>query len=197
MERKYKVESFSDIFLPRRVDRPFYKKLYYKALGGFNYLKYAVQDWYCYEILGRIKYGFPPQQAWDFCSEHAKWSLPRIKLLRKSCESEYPRFDSDAQENQLEFEFVGRNEDEYRAEKWRQILDKIIWSFENVDKLPDLAKPLDYNYGYEVIENSEDGSKTVKSLDDRPLDFTPLEKHRERVQEGLDLFSKYYLQLWR
>jgi hypothetical protein len=41
-----------------------------------------------------------------------------------------------------------------------------------------------------------DGSTEYQHLDERKLDWTECEAHDKKVQEGLDLFAKYYKDLW-
>lgn len=51
--------------------------------------------------------------------------------------------------------------------KWHEILDKMIWSFEQITKDDVLA-----------------------------VDVKNYKKYQERIQEGLDLFAKYFRSLW-
>lgn len=81
-------------------------------------------------------------------------------------------------------------------EEWHDILGKMIWSFENNDNDPDPIYSEDYDHRYEVIE-LDNGGTQYKSLNETgTIDWSPVEKHNARVQEGLDLFAKYYLNLW-
>ena len=69
--------------------------------------------------------GFPHEQSIEFSSELAKWALPRLKHLRDNTQG-YPS-------HLIE----GENPDyDNGIKKWRDILDKIIWSFENLDNEP-------------------------------------------------------------
>lgn len=79
-------------------------------------------------------------------------------------------------------------------EEWQSIVDKIIWSMENHDNAPDPIKPDDYVSGMKVVD-IRNGRPLWSSIDDR-LDFTPLEEHEKRVQEGFELFGKYFRHLW-
>ena len=80
-------------------------------------------------------------------------------------------------------------------EEWHDILDKMIWSFENNDNQPRPIYSEDYDHRYEVTKL--DGGTQYKSLNETgTVDWSPVEKHNARVQEGLDLFAKYYLNLW-
>ena len=128
--------------------------------------------------------GFPHEQSIEFSSELAKWALPRLKHLRDNTQG-YPS-------HLIE----GENPDyDNGIKKWRDILDKIIWSFENLDNEPMPTPPADYDHRCKVIKY-DDGSTEYDSLDKRSWDWTAVEHHREKVQEGLDLFGKYYLELW-
>ena len=128
--------------------------------------------------------GFPHEQSIEFSSKLAKWALPRLKHLRDNTQG-YPS-------HLIE----GENPDyDNGIKKWRDILDKIIWSFENLDNEPMPTPPADYDHRCKVIKY-DDGSTEYDSLDKRSWDWTAVNHHREKVQEGLDLFSKYYLELW-
>jgi len=70
-----------------------------------------------------------------------------------------------------------------------------LWSFEHWEDFVDPIKPKDYDPRHKKTTYS-DGSVGWEGLDDRKWDWTPCEKHSERIQEGLDLFGKYYLNLW-
>jgi len=81
-------------------------------------------------------------------------------------------------------------------EEWHDILDKMIWSFENHDNGPNPIYSEDYDHRYEVIE-LDNGNTQYRPLNKTgTIDWSPIEKHNEQVQEGLDLFAKYYLNLW-
>ena len=126
--------------------------------------------------------GFPHEQSICFSSELTKWALPRLKFLRNNTQG-YPH-SLDEDENS-----------DNGLQKWRDILDKIIWSLENIDNEPMPTPPADYDHSCKVIKY-DDGSTEYDSLDKRSWDWTAVEHHREKVQEGLDLFGKYYLELW-
>ena len=79
--------------------------------------------------------------------------------------------------------------------EWNKILDKIIWSFENHDNEPMPIEPENYDSRCNMIKY-DDGSTEYDHLDDRPWDWTECEAHDKKVQEGLDLFAKYYKDLW-
>lgn len=84
-------------------------------------------------------------------------------------------------------------------EEWHSILDKMIYAFEN--KEPDVN---DYNYDYVAGENhmkeTEDGYFEWNMLPDNDEEYRRYREdersHSEKVQEGLNLFSIYFNNLW-
>ena len=94
------------------------------------------------------------------------------------------------------------------CEKWDEILDKMIWSFQQLT-LEDYSQQ--YHHGkpeYEFVEteklynNPITGKleRTYSMVDKNPsehwYDSVGHQLHEERIQEGLDLFAKYYRSLW-
>jgi len=133
----------------------------------------------------KFRYGFSACEAWDFYSFHAEWCLPRLKSLRKNLHGCPDIFVND--EDNKDYE------DGHK--KWEEILDQIIWSFDNIDNHPDPEYPADYNHK-SLKKTYSDGSARYKSLDERHPCYKKIEEHEERVQKGLDLFAKYYFNLW-
>lgn len=94
------------------------------------------------------------------------------------------------------------------CKKWDEVLDKMIWSFYQLafvdyDSL--------YHHGegkYEFIESDQMHLDPVtgkmetfltlwdKNEKNRWFDSVGLTCHEERIQEGLELFGKYYRSLW-
>jgi len=177
---------------------PWYKSLWLDIYWGVkgNYLN---AEFWLRRSYQRIKYGFPLIEVWNFNSFMARWALPRLKHLRIS-KNGYPcEVISENDENQLCFNFYKKSEQEIDDEakaKWGIILDKMIWSFENFDNQPEPIKPPNYDERCIVEEMTEDGVLGFVSIDDRKWDWTPVKKHQEKIQEGLDLFAKYYQNLW-
>lgn len=145
-----------------------YEKIKYRIKYYIEETKYFFQKLY-----QRIKYGFPLEQSWDFCSYHSDWVLPRLKHLRADLHG-HP---------------TGMKEGE-----WEDILDKIIWSFENWEDEPGPIYPEDYDHRY--LRKKEDGKITFTAMDSRSPDYSPFEEHRKRAKEGFLLFGEYYMHLW-
>ena len=148
----------------------------------------------------KIRHGFALEESWDFYSHCATWSLPRLKHLRNNLNG-HPAFllqeaDELNSTRQEHFDFikdVTLNKDAHK--KWEEILDKIIWSMENHDKEPDPIYPPNYSHK-QIITDLSDSGTSYESLDKRAIDFSPIYKHGERVQEGFELFGKFFRHLW-
>ena len=114
-------------------------------------------------------------------------------------------------ESQDSFDFYKDTHEESfnkNVQKWQDILDKMIWSFEQI-------LHGDYDEKYHHGEIKYDWVKTDDQLtnpltgkledmyemvDRNPekhwLDYEGLKEHEKRIQEGLELFGKYYRSLW-
>ena len=189
--------TFSEAFGYNEKDT-WYKSIWLDIYWGVAG-NYRDAELWLRSVYQRIKYGFPLVEAWNFDSYMAKWALPRLKYLRIS-KIGYPcEIISENDENQLCFDFYKKSEQDIEDEakaKWGIILDKIIWSFENLDNPLEPIKPPNYDERCIAKEITEDGALAFVSVDDRKWDWTPVHKHNERIQEGLDLFAKYYQNLW-
>lgn len=94
------------------------------------------------------------------------------------------------------------------AKRWDEILDKMIWSFQQLT-LDDYNSK--YHHGtsdYDWIESDKQFPNpitgkmepTYQMVDKDPdahwFDAEGLMLHEDRIQEGLELFGKYYRSLW-
>lgn len=109
------------------------------------------------------------------------------------------------------FDFYKESYDDSFAkacERWDEILDKMIWSFQ---QLAEVDYDNKYHHGtseYEWVETDRLYSnpitgkmeKTYQMVDKNPgehwYDHVGHMMHEERIQEGLELFGKYYRNLW-
>ena len=139
--------------------------------------------------------GFPHEESWDFKSALANWALPRLKHMKDNLHG-YPS----CLIPEEKWEEISAGKDHATnyplgMKEWNKILDKIIWSFENHDNEPSPTEPENYDSRCNMIKY-DDGSTEYEHLDDRPWDWTECEAHDKKIQEGLDLFAKYYKDLW-
>jgi hypothetical protein len=94
------------------------------------------------------------------------------------------------------------------CERWEQILDKMIWSFEQLvrgdysDKYHHGDPKYDWIKSKKTFPNPMTGKIEAtwqmvdKNPDDHWYDGVGHQLHEDRIQEGLDLFGKYYRALW-
>ena len=94
------------------------------------------------------------------------------------------------------------------SKRWDDVLDKMIWSFQQLT-LDDYNSK--YHHGsseYDFVESDRQFPNPItgkmeatyqmvdKNPDDHFFDAEGLFLHEERIQEGLELFGKYYRSLW-
>lgn len=113
--------------------------------------------------------------------------------------------------DQQSFDFYKESHNEafnIACERWNEILDKMIWSFEqilkdNYDSLYHHGKAdWDFVESDKLYPNPLNGKleATYRMIDKDPdshwYDAEGHRLHEERIQEGLELFGKYYRSLW-
>ncbi len=94
------------------------------------------------------------------------------------------------------------------CERWNEILDKMIWSFQQImldnydEKYHHGSAEYDWVETDKMYPNPMTGKmeKTYQMVDKNPdehwYDVEGHRLHEERIQEGLELFGKYYQNLW-
>lgn len=98
------------------------------------------------------------------------------------------------------------NDEEYdrllgiAEQQWDEILDKMIWSFTQLNDDQDgedqfwrQHPEIDFD---EYPEDKGKSSTPLRWKVEGDLDMEGLKAHREKVQEGLELFGKYFQNLW-
>jgi hypothetical protein len=114
-----------------------------------------------------------------------------------------------SQQDSFDFYKETHNESwEIAAKRWDEILDKMIWSFQQLT-LDDYNSK--YHHGtseYDWVESDKQFPNPItgkmeptyqmvdKNPDEHWFDAEGLTLHEERIQEGLELFGKYYRSLW-
>jgi hypothetical protein len=83
-------------------------------------------------------------EVWDLGYTIAKFLTPRLKLFKEASA------------------VIGAYPSSLSEKEWNEILDKLIWTFEN----------------YDALLYSSDSEQNIK------------------LEEGLDLFRKYFKELW-
>lgn len=165
------VDSMFEGMMLRSKPTPWYIKLgwYIKR----NYKNIVAK---CRRVYQRMTRGYTDEEVWNFDYYHSKWVLPRLKQLKENIH--------------------GHPTDLENQEEWMEILDKIIWAFENINDPPGPVYSDDYDHGYEMKELDKGGLLFSPMNKDGVVDYTPVEEHRKKVEEGLFLFASRYSNLW-
>lgn len=138
-------------------------------------------------------------------------ALIQLKALKHGVPSEVSTVGGEDHEPQLSFDFYKESQDwafNKAVEKWDEILDKMIWSFQQIayDEYDNLYHHGKANYDFvesdKMYPNPVTGvmEKTYRMVDTNPnehwYDHVGHQLHEDRIQEGLELFGKYFRTLW-
>lgn len=138
-------------------------------------------------------------------------ALMQLKETKHGVPSEFGDVGGDNSSNQYCFEFYSETHHDAFDEKvkqWDEVLDKMIWSFQQIveDQYDDLYHHGKAKYDFEKtaqqFQNPISGKMedTYVMVDKNPgehwYDYVGHRMHEERIQEGLNLFGKYYRALW-
>lgn len=134
---------------------------------------------------------FKDNELWDLDLTIAQFVLPRLIQFKKTTKGYPGRLIVD---DNIDLSSISDSEDDKYVTLWNNILDKMIWSFEQIvtnseePQLPDEAvQRVDMKDGiwnYEIDEQVKQ-----KFWDDT-------QAYNNRIQEGLRLFAEYFRDLW-
>jgi hypothetical protein len=137
--------------------------------------------------------------------------LIQLKECKHGIPHEFAEVGGADYEAQESFDFYKETHNECfdkGVERWNEVLDKMIWSFEQIlldeyeEKYRHGRSEFDWVRTDKEFPNPVTGKieKTFQMVDKNPkehwTDYEGMRKHEERIQEGLDLFGKYYRNLW-
>ena len=194
IEEKIVVSFFSDL-----KTLPWYSFLFYKPRWWFEGFSFWLKNsWQ------KLIKGYADSEAYNFNYWHSKTVVSRLKHLRNN-HAGCPNIDFESKKSSSSFNSHSlsirsdskKSKERFnnQSKKWGEILDKIIWSFENFDEPPDPIKPKDYD-NHMIMKRYDDGSVSYENVDKRKSNYKPIRDHEKRVQEGLKLFAKHYASLW-
>lgn len=115
-----------------------------------------------------------PKETWSLDITFAKYIIPRLKKF-KELNNGYPG-----------------DEEMDTPEKWDDALDKMIQAFEYVINLDEYWID-DPRYDYTDIEFGHDKELYEKVMKNKIAEDI---RRLEAINEGLQLFAKYYMSLW-
>jgi hypothetical protein len=137
--------------------------------------------------------------------------LLQLKATKHGVPNEFAEVGGEGHNSQDSFDFYKENVDELfneRIKAWDVALDKMIWSFQQI---ADGDYDSKYHHGeakFDWIESDKQYPNPVtgimeptyqmvdKNPDEHWYDHVGHKLHEERIQEGLELFGKYYRNLW-
>ncbi|MEY3310885.1 MAG: Sinorhizobium phage phiM12 [Bacteroidota bacterium] len=138
-------------------------------------------------------------------------ALLQLKAIKHGIPNEFAEVGGANYDSQDSFDFYKETHNEAFEEgckRWEEVLDKMIWSFQQlaVDDYDsqyhhgnteyDWVKT-DKKFPNPVTGKVEDTYQMVdKHPDQRWYDHIGHRLHEDRIQEGLELFGKYYRALW-
>lgn len=137
--------------------------------------------------------------------------LHQLKNTMHGVPGEFADVGGEDYNSQLCFDFYSETHNEafeLSCKKWNEILDKMIWSFQQIvfDDYEKLYRHGDAEYDWAESDHeypnpiSGKMEKTFTLVDKNPNDhwhdFVGQQLHEQRIQEGLELFGKYYRNLW-
>ena len=146
--------------------------------------------------------------TWNMDSTLSIIILPMLKQLRATKHGAPTTDDADVPEG-LRSTDAPPKEDEWDVDenwfkRWDWIMDEMIWTFEQ--KQPDCDWEHQYYSGvhdtsFRAIEWDADGKallhEQVKGPNDTfKVDREGMDKHQDRINNGMRLFGKYYQGLW-
>lgn len=82
--------------------------------------------------------------------------------------------------------------DEPQPDKWFEILDKIIFAFDDKNE-PEVSS---YKIGFKLSSDKSEGFCLVSNQEGYDKYRKDMEDWDKKKQEGLDLFAKHYNNLW-
>lgn len=138
-------------------------------------------------------------------------ALLQLKATKMGVPSEFADELGADYNHQQSFDFAKEDHNwafDEKVKQWDVILDKMIWSFQQI-VFDDWEQQ--YYHGkteYDWVKTDQKFTNplngkvedTFQMVDKNPTehwtDYEGMRKHEERIQEGLELFGKYYRNLW-
>jgi hypothetical protein len=137
--------------------------------------------------------------------------LLQLKATKHGVPHDFAEVGGEDYDSQQSFDFYKDNHDDLFNQKikgWDTVLDKMIWSFQ---QLADDNYDSKYHHGdpeYDWIKSDTQYPNPVtgkmeptyqmvdRNPDDHWYDHVGHKMHEARIQEGIDLFGKYFRNLW-
>ena len=148
-----------------------------------------------------VKIEIDKYDTWGMDHTLAMIIVPMLKQLRDTTHG-YPAnftYEDQHYNPQRFFEGDGWEFPEDGFEQWKATLDKMIWAFEQVidDDWEDQYRTGEIDFQFVPCEDKPGYSEIVDGPNHTlETDYDGIAAHRARMQEGFDLFAKYFEGLW-
>jgi hypothetical protein len=161
----------------------------------------------------KIDIQIEPFDTWSLDHTLALIILPallQLKATKHGVPAEFAEVGGEDYSEQQSFDFYSETYTEAfekGCDRWEEVLDKMIWSFQQL-----VSGDYDdkYHHGkgdYEFVESDKTYPNpvtgkiepTFQMINKNPNCWYDIEGHKlhnERIQEGLELFGKYFRSLW-
>lgn len=138
-------------------------------------------------------------------------ALIQLKETKKGVPHDFAEVGGEEYNSQESFDFYKEDVDQLfnqKIKEWDEVLDKMIWSFQQIaledydDQYHHGKAEYDWVKSNKKFPNPISGKMeaTFQMVDKNPgahwYDHVGHQLHEDRIQEGLDLFAKYYRNLW-
>ena len=138
-------------------------------------------------------------------------ALLQLKAVKHGIPNEFVQVGGEDYADQQSFDFYKESYNDSFNEackRWDEVLDKMIWAFGELlnddyeDKYRHGQADYDFVESDKMFPNPISGKieKTYQMVDKNPdghwTDYEGIELHNQRMQEGFELFAKYYRNLW-
>ena len=127
----------------------------------------------------RIRYGVSNEECWSLDCTLTKFILPRLKHFKKINVNSHPS--------------------DITHERWNEILDEIIWTFEYMndeERFNPIPRIKDVIIDMNKYIDNINREKTPEEKQAWKEYFKKSAELEERRKRGMQLFAEYYFQLW-
>ena len=152
----------------------------------------------------KINIQIDPYDTWNLDHTMAMILYPallQLKEIKHGLPSEFAEVGGEDWHDQLCFDFYSETTSECFAlgeKRWDEVMDKMIWSFQQLalDNYDDKYHHGEMKMGWTDMDSNGLSTMIDENPGDHWYDHVGHLLHHDRIQEGLDLFGRYYRNLW-
>lgn len=154
----------------------------------------------------RISVEIEDFDTWGLDHSLALIVLPALIQLRDTMHgvpSEFGDVPGASYDEQLSFDFYLESHNaafDVGCKNWQTVLEKMIWSFQQIALDEDYESQYfhgEAKFRWDPVEGETGVTQLVdENPDEHWIDHEGIKEHNARIQEGLELFGKYFRNLW-